>query len=182
MDAGKEFFIYLVAYSSHYEGRLKLPWPCKLFLLSENAKRIYTRDLLTAIDLTKQLRKKVLFFGNPFMDHFSIYGSQLSQSTFSIALLPGSRFPEIAHNFLLILEVIENMAITKYFENIEFNFAIVNSFSIKKINKILKQRNWIILEKSINAFLTVEVNDAVVSRIAVIRICLYPFPNKKTCK
>ena len=37
--AKKDFFIYLVAYSSHYEGQLKLPWLCKYFLLSKKAKK-----------------------------------------------------------------------------------------------------------------------------------------------
>ena len=66
----KDFFTYLVAYSSHYEGKLKLPWPSKFFLLSQKAKKIYTRDFLTANDLTFQLKKKVSFLGNPFMDKF----------------------------------------------------------------------------------------------------------------
>ena len=35
----KDFFRYLVAYSSHYEGKLKLPWPSKFFLLSKNSKK-----------------------------------------------------------------------------------------------------------------------------------------------
>ena len=57
----KDFFTYLVAYSSHYEGKLKLPWPSKFFLLSQKAKKIYTRDSLTANDLTLLLKKKVSF-------------------------------------------------------------------------------------------------------------------------
>ena len=69
----KDFFTYLVAYSSHYEGKLRLPWPCKFFLISKYAKKIYARDFLTANDLTKQLRKKVSFLGNPFMDKFSFF-------------------------------------------------------------------------------------------------------------
>ena len=58
----KDFFTYLVAYSSHYEGKLKLPWPSKVFLLSQKAKKIYTRDSLTANDLTLQLKKESVFF------------------------------------------------------------------------------------------------------------------------
>jgi len=69
----KDFFTYLVAYSSHYEGKLKLPWPCKFFLISKKAKRIYARDFLTSSDLSLQLKKKVSFLGNPFMDKFSFF-------------------------------------------------------------------------------------------------------------
>ena len=79
----KDFFTYLVAYSSHYEGRLKLPWPAKFFLLSKNAKKIYTRDLLTSHDLSLQLKKKVSFLGNPFMDKFFVLDKEVKQSDFS---------------------------------------------------------------------------------------------------
>ena len=103
----KDFFTYLVAYSSHYEGKLKLPWPSKFFLLSQKAKKIYTRDCLTANDLTLQLKKKVSFLGNPFMDKFFSINKELNKDEFSIGLFPGSRFPEILDNFVLILEVLE---------------------------------------------------------------------------
>ena len=33
----KKYFTYLVAYSSHYEGKLNLPWPCNYFLKSPNS-------------------------------------------------------------------------------------------------------------------------------------------------
>ncbi|MBO6959604.1 MAG: hypothetical protein JJ847_01725 [Prochlorococcus marinus CUG1438] len=143
----KDFFTYLVAYSSHYEGKLKLPWPSKFFLLSPKAKTIYTRDSLTAYDLTLQLKKKVSFLGNPFMDRFFSRNKELNKSEFSIGLFPGSRFPEILDNFVLILEVLEALSDSRYFQKIEFNFAIVNAFSSSKISEILKNRKWLYLEK-----------------------------------
>ena len=120
----KDFFTYLVAYSSHYEGKLKLPWPSKFFLISKKAKKIYTRDFLTANDLTFQLKKKVSFLGNPFMDKFFFRDKEFKKSDFSIGLFPGSRFPEILNNFVLILEVLEALSDFSYFQKIEFNFAI----------------------------------------------------------
>ena len=89
--ARKKFFVYLVAYSSHYEGYLNLPWPCKFFLSSNKVKQIYSRDLLTAIDLTNQLKKEVFFYGNPFMEKLFITKDNCNQ-LFQIAVLPGSRF------------------------------------------------------------------------------------------
>ena len=144
----KDFFTYLVAYSSHYEGKLKLPWPCKFFLLSKYSKKIYTRDFLTADDLTKQLRKKVFFLGNPFMDKFSFFEKKSSLVSFNIGLFPGSRFPEILDNLRLILEVLETMSDLKYFENIEFNFAIVNALSFERVMQILNQRKWTYINKT----------------------------------
>ncbi len=143
----KDFFTYLVAYSSHYEGKLKLPWPSKFFLISQKAKKIYTRDSLTADDLTNQLKKKVSFFGNPFMDKFFSRDKELKKTEFSIGLFPGSRFPEIVDNFVLILEVLEALSDFKYFQKIEFNFAIVNALSLSKIKEIFKSRRWLLLEK-----------------------------------
>ncbi|MBO8218326.1 lipid-A-disaccharide synthase-related protein [Prochlorococcus marinus] len=143
----KEFFTYLVAYSSHYEGKLKLPWPSKFFLNSKKAKKIYTRDFLTANDLTSQLKKTVSFFGNPFMDKYFFRGKELKKSDFSIGLFPGSRFPEILNNFVLILEVLEALSDLSYFQKIEFNFAIVNALSSSKIMEIFENRKWLYLEK-----------------------------------
>ncbi len=143
----KDFFTYLVAYSSHYEGKLKLPWPSRFFLISQKSKKIYTRDFLTANDLTFQLKKKVSFLGNPFMDKLFLRDRELKKSEFSIGLFPGSRFPEILDNLVLILEVLEALSDLSYFEKIEFNFAIVNSLSSSKIREIFKNRKWVYLEK-----------------------------------
>jgi len=143
----KDFFTYLVAYSSHYEGKLKLPWPSKFFLLSQKAKKIYTRDSLTANDLTVQLQKKVSFLGNPFMDKFFTRKKECKESEFSIRLFPGSRFPENLENFVLILEVLEALSDLRFFQKIEFNFAIVNTLSSSKIKEIFKNRKWVCLEK-----------------------------------
>ncbi len=140
--AKKNFFTYLVAYSSHYEGKLKLPWPCKYFLKSSNSKKIYTRDLMTANDLTFQLKKSVSFFGNPFMDKFSQINKNIGISCFSIGLFPGSRFPEIIENLVSIIEVLEEMSSLSFFEKIEFNFAIVNALSKSKIIELLSKRQW----------------------------------------
>ena len=143
----KDFFTYLVAYSSHYEGKLKLPWPSKFFLLSQKAKKIYTRDSLTANDLSFQLKKKVSFLGNPFMDEFFSRNKELKKSEFSIGLFPGSRYPEILDNFVSILEVLEALSDLKYFQKIEFNFAVVNALSSSKIEEIFQNRRWLCIEK-----------------------------------
>ncbi len=147
--AKKDFFTYLVAYSSHYEGKLKLPWPCKFFLISKYAKKIYARDFLTANDLTQQLRKKVSFMGNPFMDKLSFLKKESKTFPFYIGLFPGSRFPEILDNLQIILEVLETMSNLKYFESIKFDFAIVNALTLEKIWQMLNKRTWIYLEKTI---------------------------------
>ena len=138
----KKYFLYLVAYSSHYEGKLVLPWPCKFCLKSNKLKKIYSRDQLTADDLTHQLKRKVYFLGNPFMDIFDQFENKSNNPKMIFNLLPGSRLPEIEKNFIIMLDLLENLSNYKLFNDISFEFALVDSFSKKKIQKILCQRNW----------------------------------------
>jgi len=138
----KKYFTYLVAYSSHYEGKLNLPWPCKYFLKSPNSIRIYTRDLLTSIDLSNQLKKEVLFFGNPFIDKLLKNNIKDSNNSFHIALLPGSRINELINNFDLMLDIIQQLANYKFFKKIEFNFALSSDLKMENVQNILEMRNW----------------------------------------
>ena len=66
--SGRPVATYLVAYSSHYEGKLRLPWPCAALLRSQRFQKVFSRDQLTADDLSQQLKRPVNFLGNPFMD------------------------------------------------------------------------------------------------------------------
>ena len=97
--------VYLVAYSSHYEGRLRLPWPCGWLLNQASIKAIWSRDSLTANDLSQQLNRAVVFLGNPFLDVVSADTSE-SRQPLELALVPGSRLPEAARNFALMLRVL----------------------------------------------------------------------------
>ena len=145
----KIFFTYLVAYSSHYEGKLNMPWPCKYFLKSSNSRNIYSRDFLTALDLTSQLRKEVIFLGNPFMDKLKISKGK-SKNFFEIALLPGSRVNELINNFCLMLDLLELISSTKFYKKVKFSFALINDFKSESVEEILKSRNWQYINKAIN--------------------------------
>ena len=101
---------YLVAYSSHYEGRLQLPWPCGGCLKSKRSLAIYSRDQLTASDLSAQLQRPVQFFGNPFFDGALGASEGLAGAPRQrLGLLPGSRLPEALHNLELMLRVLERL-------------------------------------------------------------------------
>jgi len=138
----KKYFTYLVAYSSHYEGNLHLPWPCKYFLKSQNSIRIYTRDLLTSFHLSKQLKKEVLFLGNPFIDKLLKNNIKLSNNSFNIVLLPGSRIDELINNFDLMLDIIQQLAKYKFFKRIKFYFALSSDLKMKNVQNKLKMRDW----------------------------------------
>lgn len=66
--SGRPTAMYLVAYSSHYEGRLRLPWPGGWLLRQARVLAVWSRDVLTASDLQAQLGRPVSFLGNPFLD------------------------------------------------------------------------------------------------------------------
>ena len=138
----KKYFTYLVAYSSHYQGKLNLPWPCKYFLISPYAIRIYTRDLLTSFDLSNQLKKEVLFLGNPFIDKLLKNNIKELNNSFNIALLPGSRINELINNFDLMLDIIQQLANYKFFKKVKFNFALSSDLKIEKVQNKLDRRNW----------------------------------------
>jgi len=108
--SGRPTATYLVAYSSHYEGKLRLPWPCAPCLRQRRTRAIYSRDALTAADLTGQLQRPVHFLGNPFFDGALNASEPLRGTPIQrLGLLPGSRLPEALHNLELMLRVLERL-------------------------------------------------------------------------
>ncbi len=110
---GRPAAAYLVAYSSHYEGRLRLPFPCGQLLQASGWRAIWSRDSLTADDLSRQLSRPVRFLGNPFFDLVATadpepmaLGSTGGGGRQSLALLPGSRLPEAERNLALMLRLL----------------------------------------------------------------------------
>jgi len=113
--SGRPAVVYLVAYSSHYEGKLRLPWPCGWLLRQDRIQAIWSRDALTATDLSGQLGRPVRFLGNPFQDAVAAAASPSptaaarGRSVQGLGLLPGSRLPEAKANLLLMLEVLQRL-------------------------------------------------------------------------
>jgi len=118
--SGRDSVVYLVAYSSHYEGRLRLPWPCGWLLRRPRLQAIWSRDALTAADLSAQLGRPVRFLGNPFLD--ALLAAAAAQTPRAerrggvspgggqgVAVLPGSRLPEALGNLALLLQVLQRL-------------------------------------------------------------------------
>ncbi|MCT0228283.1 lipid-A-disaccharide synthase-related protein [Synechococcus sp. CS-1331] len=102
--------VYLVAYSSHYEGRLRLPWPCGWLLGRPGIRAIWSRDELSAADLSGQLGRPASFLGNPFLD--AVSGNEAPPAGAGdpeLLLVPGSRLPEAARNLALMLELLAQL-------------------------------------------------------------------------
>lgn len=112
--SGRAAVVYLVAYSSHYEGRLRLPWPCGWLLRRERFGAVWSRDRLTAEDLSAQLGRPVQFLGNPFLDALLAATpeppvAEQAVAVQAVAVLPGSRLPEALANLALLLQVLEQL-------------------------------------------------------------------------
>ena len=138
----KPSFVYLVAYSSHYEGKLKLPWPTKYCLKNTRFLEIYCRDKLTSDDLNNQLNRSVIFIGNPFMDPIFIQKKQLPKNGLRLAIFPGSRRPELDRNLLLILRVLETFPRDILLNRkISFDMALVDSLEDKDLINLVSKYN-----------------------------------------
>ena len=130
---------YLVAYSSHYEGRLRLPWPCGALLASSRFRAVFSRDQLTAEDLSSQLQRPVLFLGNPFMDTVLTPVHPLPSVARRIGLLPGSRRPELEANLRLLLDLVRLLPPSP---ELTLDLALVNSLDDGTLEHLANSSGW----------------------------------------
>ncbi len=134
---------YLVAYSSHYEGKLILPWPSAHCLSSRYFLGIFSRDEFTAIDLSNQLRRSVVFLGNPFIEPVLIPKAPLQACKLRLGILPGSRRPELDRNLISLLRVLEFFP-DKILSSgdLSLDIALVNSLGIEELFGIVNSAGW----------------------------------------
>ena len=134
---------YLVAYSSHYEGRLRLPWPCGTLLSSQRFRAVFSRDQLTADDLSEQLHRSVVFLGNPFMDPVLQPVPPLPPVPSRIGLLPGSRRPELENNLRLLLAMVERLTAEQALAlNLALDLALVPTISDVELESLAARAGW----------------------------------------
>ena len=142
--SGRPTATYLVAYSSHYEGRLRLPWPCGELLATRRFQAVFSRDQLTADDLSQQLGRSVRFVGNPFMDPvLATTTAKLPDATQRIGLLPGSRRPELEDNLRLLLLVVDKLvARAGGCPELCLDLALVPSLTDADLKALSEQAGW----------------------------------------
>ena len=142
--SGRPNATYLVAYSSHYEGRLRLPWPCAPCLRQRRTRAIYSRDALTAADLSGQLQRPVHFFGNPFFDGALRPSEPLAGSPLQrLGLLPGSRLPEALHNLELMLRLLERLPEPlRPPERLGLHAALVGKLTPQEVAPLASRLGW----------------------------------------
>ena len=136
--------VYLVAYSSHYEGRLRLPWPCGWLLRRRHMQRIWSRDPLTADDLSAQLERPVRFLGNPFLDLVADAGEPIpTTAPQTLALLPGSRLPEALRNLERLLGVLSRLPERLQApQRLALQAALVSSLDAERVERLAAPLGW----------------------------------------
>ena len=137
---GRPFAAFLVSTSSYYEGRVKLPWLTQWALRSPRCCQIFTRDAYTATDLQSRGFQRVTFAGYPIMDTLTPTGQDLGGNDSPlVALLPGSRLPEAAENFGLMLQLCAALGRHCTFIG---QAALVPSFTPEQVQAVAQQHGW----------------------------------------
>jgi uncharacterized protein (TIGR03492 family) len=136
--------VYLVAYSSHYEGRLRLPWPCGWLLRRRRMLRIWSRDPLTAGDLSRQLARPVSFLGNPFLDLVTGDHDPIpNDAQQGLAVLPGSRLPEALRNLERLLDLLSRLPERLQApQRLALRAALVSSLDARHVGRLAAPRGW----------------------------------------
>ena len=136
-------FCYLVAYSSHYEGRLRLPWPCGPSLHSRRFLGVFSRDRFTATDLSTQLGRRVEFLGNPFLDAVGVSTIPLPSLPHPrVGLLPGSRLPEALNNLALMLAMLLQLPQRPGRGPLGLAAALVKDVTVDHLAAMAAQQGW----------------------------------------
>ena len=147
---GRPAAVYLVAYSSHYEGRLRLPWPAGPLLRRRRCLRVWSRDALTASDLSEQLARPVTFLGNPFLDPVALdppaheaAPPRGAEGIPSLGLLPGSRLPEAAANLELMLQALARLpASLQSAGALRIRAALVGDLNAERVGQLAAAHQW----------------------------------------
>ncbi len=122
---GLPYAYFMVASSAHYEDRIDI----NPLMKSARCLEIFTRDAYSSEYFRKHKITKAAFLGNPFMDVLQPTGQELflQSGVPMIALLPGSRLPEAAQNFGLLLNLCVETARVFEPHPIQFRAALVPS-------------------------------------------------------
>ncbi len=137
--SGRPYLSLLVANSSYYEGKLRLPVTMDWWLTHRRCLGAIAKDNLTAQDLCQQ-RIPAGCLGYPIMDALQTSPIPLSpNSSPLIALLPGSRLPEALHNLsqLLPLCVALNQS-----QPMTFWGALVPAFTPSVLQQFAQKQGW----------------------------------------
>ncbi|WP_216910368.1 lipid-A-disaccharide synthase-related protein [Synechococcus sp. CCY 0621] len=141
---GRPTVVFLVSTSSFYEGRLRLSaltrWCCR----RRRVRVVLTRDAFSARDLQAQGLAKALFRGYPIMDMPPPDPGQVArqEGTRTLALVPGSRFPEALHNLVLMLRLCSQLGGLAGDGRWRFLVAVVESPHWRELEPLAASVGW----------------------------------------
>ena len=141
---GRPTVVFLVSTSSFYEGRLRLSaltrWCCR----RRRVRVVLTRDAFTASDLQAQGLAKALFRGYPIMDLPPPDPGQVArqEGCRTLALVPGSRFPEALHNLVLMLRLCSQLGGLGGEGHWRFLVAVVESPHWRELEPLAASVGW----------------------------------------
>jgi uncharacterized protein (TIGR03492 family) len=139
----RPFVSFISCLSALYEGRLRLNPLLWHDLNSSRCLAVFTKDSHTAYDLQRQGIAKALLAGIPALDRLVPTGKDLhlKLDERAIAILPGSRMPEAARNFCLLLQLVVEIAKVMPESGLQFRAALIPSL-IEQLEDIAKSQGW----------------------------------------
>ncbi len=140
--SGRPYAAFIVSTSSYYEGELQLPGLTWWGLTASRCLQVFTRDEFTAHQLQKRGMDKAVFAGYPIMDGLEPTGALLGadENHPVVALLPGSRLPEAAENFQLLLGFCEYLFPLR--PQVQVWAALVSGFTEELLGQLAKKQGW----------------------------------------
>jgi uncharacterized protein (TIGR03492 family) len=139
----RPFVSFISCLSALYEGRLRLNPLLWHDLNSSRCLAVFTKDSHTAYDLQRQGIAKALLAGIPALDRLVPTGKDLhlKPDERAIAILPGSRMPEAARNFCLLLQLVVEIAKVMPESGLQFRAALIPSL-MEQLDDIAKSQGW----------------------------------------
>jgi uncharacterized protein (TIGR03492 family) len=142
---GQPTVVFLVSTSSYYEGQLRLAAFTRWFCQRPLTRQVLTRDAFTARDLQRQGMAKVSFRGYPIMDFARPRGAgslPRDPAVTTLALLPGSRFPEAQQNLALMLQLCEHLWRMAPERQWRFVAAGVEGIASEPLGSLAREQGW----------------------------------------
>ncbi len=139
----RPFVSFISCLSALYEGRLRLNPLLWHELNSSRCLAVFTKDSHTAYDLQRQGLTKTQLAGIPALDWLVPTGKDLhlKPDERAIAILPGSRMPEAARNFCLLLQLVVEIAKVMPESGLQFRAALIPSL-MEQLDDIAKSQGW----------------------------------------
>ncbi len=139
----RPFVSFISCLSALYEGRLRLNPLLWHDLNSSRCLAVFTKDSHTAYDLQRQGLTKTQLAGIPALDWLVPTGKDLhlKPDERAIAILPGSRMPEAARNFCLLLQLVVEIAKVMPESGLQFRAALIPSL-MEQLDDIAKSQGW----------------------------------------